>query len=89
MQLVWSMLGSSSVLTGQVVSDIITSLVVRWKVEFGATSTQLLASLSHGMEFNLDKYTCQYCYVGQARDDSHSFVSVMIFYWILLKGRFR
>ena len=46
----WSMLGSSSVLTAQVVSDIITSLVVRWKVEFGATSTQLLASLSHGIE---------------------------------------
>ena len=87
------MLGSSSVLTGQVISDIITSLVVRWKVEFGATSTQLLASLSHGMEFTLDEYTCQCCYVGQARDDSYSFVSVMMFYWIfyrrLLKGRFR
>jgi len=51
LQLVWSMLGSSSVLTGQACSDIITSLVVRGKLEVGATTTQLLASLSHGMEF--------------------------------------
>jgi len=51
LQLVWTMLGSSSVLTGQAVSDIITSLVTDGKLEVGATTIQLLASLSHGMEF--------------------------------------
>eukprot|EP00092_Neocalanus_flemingeri_P036633 GFUD01039886.1.p1 GENE.GFUD01039886.1~~GFUD01039886.1.p1 ORF type:complete len:1196 (+),score=396.15 GFUD01039886.1:57-3644(+) len=51
LQLVWVMLGSSSVLTGQACSDIITSLVVAGKLEVGATIVQLLASLSHGMEF--------------------------------------
>ena len=50
LQLVWSMLGSSFVLKGQAVSDIITSLVVRGKLGVGTTTTQLLASLSHGIE---------------------------------------
>jgi hypothetical protein len=43
--------------------------------------------------FPLDEYTCQCCYVGQARGDSHLFVPVMTCCWIfnrrLLKGRLR
>jgi len=51
LQLIWSMLGSSSVLTGQACSDVITKLVLEGKLEVSATTTQLLASLSHGMEY--------------------------------------
>jgi len=52
LKVVWSMIGSGSALTAQACSDVITHLVKNGKLEIGTTVTQLLASLSHGMEFH-------------------------------------